>query len=198
MALKRTALSISFLGETAVGKTCIVGVYLGLEFSDDHLSTIGVEKKYSLIELKTGEKIKLKLWDTAGQERFNSISYKIIRNSQGAIVVFDLTNRLSFERVINWLDNLREFSQKMPVVLFGNKCDLKDKRIITQEEIDQLCQKEKLIYFETSAKDNIGIKEGIKEIATLAYQTFGDEDEQRNEQLKKEDFKDMKKKKSFC
>ena len=198
MALKRTALSISFFGETNVGKTCIIGVYIGLEFSDEHLSTIGIEKNSSIIELKTGEKLKLKLWDTAGQERFNSISYNAIKNSQGAIVVFDLTKKLSFERVTKWLENIREFSKKIPIALFGNKSDLKDKRIITQEEIDKLCKKENLIYFETSAKDNIGIKEGIQEISALAYQAFADDVEKKGEQLKKEGNNKSKSKEKKC
>ena len=157
--LKRTALSITFFGESSVGKTCIIGVFLGLEFCENHMSTIGIEKSSSVMELEEGIKIKLKLWDTAGQERFDSISNNSIRSSQGAVVVFDLTNRASFEKVIKWLNNIRAFSKKMPIALFGNKSDLKDKRIITQAEIDKLCQKEQLIYFETIAKEDINIKE---------------------------------------
>ena len=193
--LKRNAISISFFGESSVGKTCIIGVFLGLEFCENHMTTIGIEKSSSVIELETGEKIKLKLWDTAGQERFDSISKNSIKLSQGAVVVFDLTNRISFEKVVKWLENIRNFSKKLPIALFGNKSDLKDERIITQEEIDKLCKNEKLIYFETSAKENVGIKEGIKEITTLAYKVYEKEEINRGKQLKKDEHKKNKKEK---
>ena len=198
LKIKRTALSLSFFGESSVGKTCIIGVFLGLEFCENHMSTIGIEKSSSIIEIEEGKKIKLKLWDTAGQERFDSISNNSIRSSQGAVVVFDLTNRVSFEKVIKWLHNIREFSKKIPIALFGNKSDLKDKRKITQEEIDELCKNEKLIYFETSAKEDINIKEGIKEITILAYKCFENEDIKKGETLKKEEHRKNNIKKKKC
>ena len=177
--IKRTAVAISLFGETNVGKTCLVGVFLGLEFQEEHLSTVGIEKNNSVIELETGETIKLKLWDTAGQERFRCISVNTLKNSQGAIVVFDLTNKESFERVTEWLKQIRDFSTRLPVGLFGNKSDLKE-RVITQDEIDKLCEREDLIYFETSAKNNIGIKEGFIKIATMAYKAFEKEENKGN------------------
>ena len=193
--IKRTAISISLFGESNVGKTCICGVFLNLEFQSEHLSTVGIEKMNSIIEIETGETIKLKLWDTAGQERFHSISLNSLKNSQAAIVVFDLTNRESFEKVPEWVSQIRDFSKKCPIGLFGNKSDIKNDEI-SQEEIENLCQNENLIYFETSAKNNTGIKEGFVKIATLAYEIVQKEDVQKGETLKKE--KAIKKKKTFC
>ena len=177
--IKRTAISISLFGEASVGKTCIVGVFIGLEFQEEHLSTVGIEKNNTVIDLETGETVKLKLWDTAGQERFRSISVNTLKNSQAAIVVFDLTNRESFQRVTEWLNKIREYSEKMPIGLFGNKSDLPN-RIITQEEIDLLCKKENLVYFETSAKTSTNINEEFVKIATLGNRAF------EKEQSKKE------------
>ena len=171
--IKRTAISISLFGESNVGKTCICGAFLGLEFLDEHLSTVGIEKMSSVIELESGENIKIKLWDTAGEERFRCISVNTLKSSQAAVVVFDLTNTESFERVTDWLKEIREFSDKMPVGLFGNKSDLVDKRVVTQEEINDLCKEENLVYFETSAKNNTGIKEGFSKVATMAFKIFG-------------------------
>ena len=200
--IKRTAISISFFGETSVGKTCIIRTFLGLEFLETHLSTVGIEKNNSMLKMETGEKIKVKLWDTAGQERFHCISLSTIKNSQGVIVVFDLTNRESFDRVIHWLNIVRDFSKKMPVALFGNKSDLKNERDITKEEIDSLCEKENLVYFETSAKANTGIQEGINKIANLAFKTYEKEDDRKGQQLTKGDNTSKnnkdKKKKSCC
>ena len=171
--VKRTAVSISIFGETAVGKTCICSTFLGLEFREEHLMTVGIEKMSSSITTADGEELKLKLWDTAGQERFKSVSVKNLRYSQAAVVVFDLTVKDSFLKVTDWLKQIREFSDKLPIALFGNKSDLFDKREVTQEEINELCEKENLIYFETSAKKNTGIKEGFSKVASMAFKMFG-------------------------
>ena len=171
--VKRTAISMSIFGETAVGKTCICSTFMGLEFRDEHLATVGIEKLSASIKTEDGVDLKLKLWDTAGQERFKSISVKNLRYSQAAIVVFDLTNKESFDKVSYWSKEIRENSDIMPIGLFGNKSDLTEKRVVSQEEIDELCQRENLTYFETSAKTNTGIKEGFSKMATLAYKIYG-------------------------
>ena len=171
--VKRTAVSISIFGEAAVGKTCICSTFLGLEFREEHLMTVGIEKMSSSITTADGEDLKLKLWDTAGQERFKSVSVKNLRYSQAAVVVFDLTVKESFLKVTDWLKEIRVFSDKLPIALFGNKSDLVDERQVTQEEIDKLCEQENLVYFETSAKKNIGIKEGFSKIASMAFKIFG-------------------------
>jgi len=171
--VRRTAISISIFGETAVGKTCICSTFLGLEFRGEHLTTVGIEKMSSSIKTEDGDELKLKLWDTAGQERFKSVSVKNLRYSQAAIVVFDLTDKESFDKVTDWLKEIRDFSDKMPVGLFGNKSDLADKRVVPQENIDELCKQENLVYFETSAKNNTGIKEGFSKVASMAFKIFG-------------------------
>ena len=98
-----------------------------------------------------------------------------MRKSNGCIVVFDLTEKSSFEKVTEWLKKIRENMPKIPIALFGNKNDLPNRKV-TQEEIDELCKRENLIYFETSAKENKGIKEGFIKISTLACENLGKED----------------------
>ena len=199
--IKRTAISISILGESTVGKTCICCAFLGLDFLDEYLSTVGIEKMSSVLELENGKKIKVKLWDTAGQERFRSISVSTLKNSQATIVVFDLTNKITFSKVKYWLREIRDYSIKMPVCLFGNKSDLKN-REVTQDEIDNLCHEENLTYFETSAKENKGINEGITKITNIAYKLNENENIYKGEQLKTINVKDnnnnKKQKKKFC
>ena len=172
--MKRTAISIVILGEKAVGKTMICSRFLGLEFRNEHLTTVGIEKMTKTIKLDTGEEIKLKLWDTAGQERFRSISLKNVHYSQAAVVVFDLTEKESFEKVTDWLKEIRDNEPSIPISLFGNKSDLKEKRVVDQNVIDTLCENETLEYFETSAKDNTGITEGFAKVASLGYKAFED------------------------
>jgi small GTP-binding protein len=187
-------ISISLYGESDVGKTCICYSFLGLEFLDEHLSTVGIEKNNAEIEIESGETVKLKIWDTAGQERFRSISFNSLRKSNGCIVVFDLTEKSSFEKVTEWLKKIREKMPKIPIALFGNKNDLPNRKV-TQEEIDELCKRENLIYFETSAKENKGIKEGFIKISTLACENLGKEDSVERGQNLKKDNKNKKKKK---
>ena len=171
--VKRTAISISIFGEPAVGKTCICSTFLGMEFREEHLMTVGIEKMSSTVKIDTGEELKLKLWDTAGQERFKSVSVKNLRYSQAAVVVFDLTVKESFNKVTDWLKEIRDYSPKMPVGLFGNKSDLVEERQVKQEDIDDLCKREDLEYFETSARNNTGIKEGFAKIASMAFKSLG-------------------------
>jgi small GTP-binding protein len=171
--VKRTAISISIFGETAVGKTSICSTFLGLEFREEHLTTVGIEKMSSTIVTESGEELKLKLWDTAGQERFKSVSVKNLRYSQAAVVVFDLTVKETFNKVTDWLKEIRDYSPKMPVGLFGNKSDLVEEREVNQEDIDDLCKREDLEYFETSARNNTGIKEGFAKIASMAFKSLG-------------------------
>ena len=171
--VQRTVISISIFGETAVGKTCICSTFLGLEFREEHLTTVGIEKMSSTIVTESGEELKLKLWDTAGQERFKSVSVKNLRYSQAAVVVFDLTVKESFNKVTDWLKEIRDYSPKMPVGLFGNKSDLVEERQVKQEDIDDLCKREDLEYFETSARNNTGIKEGFAKIASMAFKSLG-------------------------
>ena len=169
--VKRTAISISVLGESKVGKSCICSSFLGIEFNPNLLS-IGADRIDSTIKIETGEELKLKIWDTAGQERFRSIPIGTLRSSQGVIVVFDLTDKDSFDKVTNWLKDIRNISPNKPIVLFGNKSDLVDERKVDKDEIDNLCKKEDLKYFETSAKNNTGIKEGFTKIATIAFKQY--------------------------
>jgi len=172
--MKRTAISIVILGEKAVGKTMICSRFLGLEFREEHLTTVGIEKMTKTIKIDNGGEIKLKLWDTAGQERFRAISLKNVRYSQAAVVVFDLTEEASFQKVKDWLKDIRDNEPSIPIALFGNKSDLKDKRVVKQKDIDILCENEQLEYFETSAKDNVGISEGFAKAASLGFKVFGD------------------------
>lgn len=171
--IKRKVIRIAILGDSTVGKTSIINVFLGLEFSQITITSVGKDKYDTQLKMKDGNEMKLIIWDTAGQERFHSIAVGTIKNSQGIVVTFDLTKRKTFENVLLWLKDIRENSDSIPIVLFGNKCDLKEERAVSKEEAEQLAQKNKLIYFETSAKEDINIKEGFQKVAELAYEKSG-------------------------
>lgn len=193
--LERKVMRISIIGDSSTGKSSLVHVYLGNEFTYDMVSNIGLDKQCIVKEMKDGNKIKIIFWDTAGQERFHSLSSGTIKNSQGIIVCFALDNKKSFKNVVSWLNDVRETSKKIPVVLFGNKCDLVDTREVTKEEIDQFVSDNELVYFETSAKDNINLEEGFTKIFEDAYANIVEENAKFELKRKKEEEENKKRKK---
>ena len=195
--IKRKVIRLSIIGDSKTGKTSIINRYLGQEFSIDMMSNIGIDKQEVIRKMKDGNEMKIIIWDTAGQERFHSISSGTIKNSQGIIVCFALNDRSSFDNVLTWLQDVREISSKIPIVLFGNKCDLIEERKVTNEEAKEFADNNEIIYFETSAKDNINIKEGFEKISEDAYSKALAEEEAKIELLKKNN-NNKKNKKRFC
>ena len=195
--IKRKVIRLSIIGDSKTGKTSIINRYLGQEFSFDMISNIGIDKQEVIKKMKDGNEMKIIIWDTAGQERFHSISSGTIKNSQGIIVCFALNDRSSFDNVLTWLQDVREISSKIPIVLFGNKCDLIEERKVTNEEAKEFADNNEIIYFETSAKDNINIKEGFEKISEDAYSKALAEEEAKIELLKKNN-NYKKNKKRFC
>ena len=169
---KRDVIKISLLGNQAVGKTTIRNVFLKLDFNENSLSTVGVNKTDSLLKLDGDNEIKLVIWDTAGQERFHSISLSTVKNSQGVILVYDVTNRQSFDDLNVWLDGIKQSTDKVSIILFGNKCEM-DNRQVTKEEAQKFAKENKIPYIETSAKNNINITEGFTQVAKDAYKKYG-------------------------
>ena len=160
-------IKLGFLGDSNVGKTSICTTYVGIEFTEDTLTTIGLDKFNSKISLNDGNKINLFLWDTSGQERFRSSAFRAMRVVHGIILVFDLTSRQTFENIDKWLNDIRDNFDRPFLVLFGNKADKeKSEWKVTDEEVKNLTQKYNLKYFETSAKTNMNIKEGFDYIVT--------------------------------
>ena len=171
--IKRNAIKIAMLGDSMVGKTAICNTFMNIEFNDNNLSTIGMEKLESQITLKNGEEIKFIIWDTAGQERFRSIALKSIKTAQGVVIVFDLTQKRTFLNVVNWLKEINEKLNNVCIVLFGNKCDIdENKWEVSKDEIMKFVEKNGLTYFETSAKEDINIKEGFKNVVNAAYEKY--------------------------
>ena len=168
----REVIRLALLGNYQVGKTTLRNIFLNIDFSENILSTVGINKADTKFILDCGKEIKLIIWDTAGQERFQSIAITSVRNAQGIILIFDLTDRKSFNDLNTWLGAINNATNQVTIVLFGNKCDLPN-REITKEEAENFAKENNLTYFETSAKLNINIKEGFSFVANDAYNKFG-------------------------
>lgn len=149
------------IGESEVGKTCILLRYTDNKFSKHHLTTIGIDFKTKIINYYTN-KIKLYIWDTAGQERFRNIAQQYYNGADGIFLVFDVTERATFEKVTEWMKQILSYNTKerVGIILLGNKVD-SDKRVVTTEEGNNLAKEFDIKYFETSALTNYNIDESF-------------------------------------
>ena len=170
--IKRKVIRITMLGDSAVGKTSLISQFLTQKFDENYLTTIGKDKLEKKVVMEDGNEIKLIIWDTAGQERFHSIATSTIKGSQGIILTFDLTKKSTFNSLEAWLNDIKENSNEVPVVIFGNKCDLFEAYEIENEEAKKFAKDHNLQYYETSAKQNVNVQEGFNAIAKLAYEKY--------------------------
>jgi Ras-related protein Rab-2A len=147
------------VGDASVGKSNLLLRFVYNTFKSDYQTTIGVE--FGEKNIKHNNKMyQLQLWDTAGQEQFRSITRAYFKNSVCALVVYDITNRSSFENVKQWIEDCTNYMPKNGyIVLVGNKCDLEEKREISKDEGQQLADLHGLLFFETSAKTEVNVNE---------------------------------------
>ena len=152
------------IGESGVGKTCILRRFVENKFLKNHLATIGIDFKTKTLTINDQE-IKLKIWDTAGQERFRNITTQYYKGADGIVLVYDVTDDASYEKIRDWMDQILSNTQRdeIGLVLLGNKCDM-EPRIITEEQGNQLADELKISYFETSALTGQGIKEAFEQL----------------------------------
>jgi len=149
---------ILLLGDSGVGKSCIILRYIEDTFSSNLMNSIGVDFKLKNIEIDN-KKIKLQIWDTAGQERFRTITTSYYKGAHAIVIVFDITDKESFEHVKNWMADIDKFAKNGVLrILVGNKCDLEEKRAVKKEEGNEMAEKYGIKYIETSAKDTINIE----------------------------------------
>ncbi|XP_048581173.1 ras-related protein Rab-10 isoform X2 [Nematostella vectensis] len=140
MANKKSDLFFKLLliGDSGVGKTCIIFRFADNTFNPSFISTIGIDFKIKTLELG-GKKIKLQIWDTAGQERFHTITTAYYRGAMGIMLVYDVTNEKSFSNISKWLKKIDDHANEdVKRMLVGNKCDMDDKRVISKTKGEQL------------------------------------------------------------
>ena len=153
---------ILLLGDSSVGKTCFLLRFTEDTFTDNHISTIGVDYKLKIIN-SDDKIIKLQVWDTAGQDRFRSITKNYFRGSHGIVLLYDITSLSSFNNIKSWLQQIREsLGNTVAIILVGNKLDLEHNRRITKDQGMQLATEHNMGFFETSAKDGININEAFE------------------------------------
>ncbi|XP_951915.1 small GTP-binding protein, Rab family, putative [Theileria annulata] len=163
---------IVLLGEQSAGKTSIVTRFVYDHYIPAYAATIGIDflSKVVTVNQKT---MRLQLWDTAGQERFRSLMPSYIRDSSSAIVVYDITNRESFDRTRQWIKDIKDMrGDKAVIVVVGNKTDLLDKRTVSFEEGQSLANEMNCFFRETSAKNGDNVQELFTLVATELLKTI--------------------------
>lgn len=166
---------ILVIGESSVGKTSIINVAKGMDFGEfrkNLMTTVGVDFMNQEYDID-GARIRLQIWDTAGQERFRTITRFMYRGTKGLILTFDVTDRRTFEALNYWLMSLDEDDLNgEEIILVGNKCDLWWQRQVTKAAAEKFAAYHSMRYFETSAKENVGIRQVFPQMAFDLVERF--------------------------
>lgn len=153
------------IGNSGVGKSCLLLRFSDDTYTNDYISTIGVDFKIKTVELD-GKTVKLQIWDTAGQERFRTITSSYYRGSHGIIIVYDVTDQESFNGVKMWLQEIDRYATSTVLkLLVGNKCDLEDKRVVEYDVAREFAEANKMPFLETSALDSTNVEQAFLTMA---------------------------------
>ncbi|XP_057309512.1 ras-related protein Rab-32-like [Hydractinia symbiolongicarpus] len=169
MEKKEHLYKVLVIGDLGTGKTSIIKRYVHNFFSVHYRATIGVDFALKVLNWDENTLIRLQLWDIAGQERFGNMTRVYYKEAVGCLIVFDVTRQSTFEAVSKWKHDLDSKVQlpdgkQIPCVLLANKCDQpKEGMVNNSHQMDKFCEEKDFIkWFETSAKENIGIDEAAK------------------------------------
>jgi len=160
---------VVLIGDSGVGKSNLLSRFTRNEFNLESKTTIGVEFATKSISVEN-KVVKAQIWDTAGQERYRAITSAYYRGAVGALLVYDICKKSSFENVDRWLNELRDHADSQIVVmLVGNKTDLKHLRAVQTEDAAFYAQRNNLAFIETSALDNSNVEQAFTKILTEIY-----------------------------
>ncbi|KAI7903277.1 ras-related protein RGP2 [Cokeromyces recurvatus] len=178
---------IVIIGDSGVGKSNLLLQYTSNEFMEDSRSTIGVEFATKNIKIENSL-IKAQIWDTSGQERYKAITSAFYRGAVGALLVYDITRKSSFDHVHQWLKELREHTEDtIPLVLIGNKIDLADtSRVVSTEVAKRYATEANMLFFETSARTAVNVNKAFEVMFDHVYKELA-----KNKILKKNSTTDV-------
>ena len=166
---------IIIIGDLASGKTNILAKYLTNTFEPNSTPTIGVEMKVKDFKIKE-DLVKAQFWDTAGQEKYDSLTTSYYKGAKGALIVYDITQKSSFDKIESLLKKLRDNSNNnVSVILVGNKCDLEDNREVLKEDGEELAQKLKIKFMEVSAKTGENLDKLFQNLIDEVYEKYNKE-----------------------
>src|SRR5579885_48408 len=154
-------IKLLMIGDSGVGKTSLLLRFADHSFNPNFISTIGIDFKVKTIQIDN-KIIKLQLWDTAGQERYRAVTTAYYRGASGILLIYDTTDKKSFENIKNWMSQIElHTNKKVKILLVGNKNDLVEKRIIDTKDGKLLADSHKIKFMETSAKSGLDVDEAF-------------------------------------
>jgi len=160
-------LRLMLAGDSNVGKTALMIRFVDEDFKEEFVAPAQEASKTKAMKIKDTP-VKLEICDTVGQERFKMLTATYFNQCNGVLIVFDLTNPSSFDRIPNWLKHVQHYSSGPPQILVGNKCDLTKEIKVSKEKIEAFCTENNLKYFETSAITGVGVSEAFINLSTMA------------------------------
>ncbi|XP_054269967.1 ras-related protein Rab-37 isoform X2 [Macrosteles quadrilineatus] len=158
---------VMLLGDSGVGKTCLLVRFRdNLFLSGNFISTVGIDFRNKVVSVDEA-KVKLQIWDTAGQERFRSVTHAYYRDAHALLLLYDVTNKTSFDNIRAWLGEIREYAQDdVVIMLLGNKADCQSsERMIRKEDGERLAKEYSVTFMETSAKTGLNVELAFMAIA---------------------------------
>ena len=193
-------IKIVIIGDSGVGKTNFIFRFAENSFSDMHVSTVGLDYKSKIIILPSSKKrVRIQIWDTAGQERYMAINKNTLQKVQGIIIMYDLTNRKSFENLERWFNIVSQNFAGKTVFLVANKLDLADdKRIVTVEEGQKLAEENNMKFYEGSGQNGENVEEIFIQMAEKVYENIINDKDSFQSSSSKLNKNNQKKKKKCC
>ncbi|XWS59210.1 hypothetical protein CRYUN_Cryun08bG0101900 [Craigia yunnanensis] len=174
---------VVLIGDSAVGKSQLLARFARNEFSVDSKATIGVEFQTKTLAIDN-KIVKAQIWDTAGQERYRAVTSAYYRGAVGAMLVYDMTKRQSFDNMARWLEELRGHADKnIVIMLIGNKCDLGSLRAVPTEDAQEFAQRENLFFMETSALESTNVETAFLTVLSEIYRIISKKTLAGNDEL---------------
>ncbi|XP_044015537.1 ras-related protein Rab-37-like isoform X2 [Aphidius gifuensis] len=170
------------LGDSGVGKTSLLVQFDTGKFQSNFAATVGIGFTNKVVTV-ADTKVKLQIWDTAGQERFRSVTHAYYRDAHALLLLYDVTNKTSYDNIRAWLGEIREFAQTdVVIMLLGNKCDCGTDRVIRKEDGKRLADEYDVPFMETSAKTGLNVELAFLAVAKelLARKTVNPDTERFN------------------
>ncbi|XP_029372555.1 ras-related protein Rab-1B-like isoform X1 [Echeneis naucrates] len=163
------------IGDSGVGKSCLLLRFSDDTYTDSYISTIGVDFKIRTIDMD-GKTVKLQIWDTAGQERFRTITSSYYRGAHGIIIVYDITEQESFNNVRQWLDEIERYAcENVSRLLVGNKSDLVSKKVVDAATAQDLASSLRIPFLETSSKTSDNVEKAFLTMASEIHKRLASE-----------------------
>jgi len=166
-----TLLKLVIIGDSGVGKSNYLYRFVEGRFCPVHEATVGFDYKSKILELPTSKKkVKFQIWDTAGQEKYMSMNKNLFQRVQGIILMYDISEPKTFDNLSEWMKSVKQLANGIPLILIGNKIDLKDERKVETEKGEQFASIHNIKFFESSGKSGVNVEESFIYLGELIIQ----------------------------